>query len=192
MSIYTAADISDYKNFAGVTGTTADDLIARMLDVAWTTAEQWTGLTLNRQLGVTGTGVLEHWIGEGGSVYWPKNTPLISVVSLTIQSDVIAASPIVSWSTNGYYIDEDYAIRLRGYEFAEGADCYLYSCYGLTPVSEDLRQAVFELTAVKMRLNDHMGKKSTTGASRETVTWFDSDITPSVAAVFDRYKLVRV
>lgn len=183
-------DIQRYKKWMSISTSDKDEMIWNMMDSAFAAAEKETGQTLNRVLG-GGTGILEHFIGEGGTFYIPKNQPIISVVSLAIYSETIPAS--TNWDVAGRWID-GYALKLNGYTYGEGADCYLYSTYGLAEASmpADLRQAIYELTAIKMKGDSHLGQKSTTGVSKETVTYFDNDITPSIKAVFDRYRIERL
>lgn len=180
------ADMGAYlvnlKDYMGITGADGDIVLLRLLSAAWATAQKATGQLWNSAL----TAQTETWIGEGGSVYFPTKQPISAITSLTIDDTTIPAS--TGFGVAGYYLD-GYSVRLRGYEFGEGSECALVLSYGQAAPPDDLSQAVIELAAIKSAAPSHLGQKSTTGMSKETVSYFDSDITPTIQAVFDRYTL---
>lgn len=178
----TGEDLQDLKAFLAIEGSDKDTDLKRLLDASWATAERITGQVLNRSL----TTQTEAWFGEGGQAYYPQLQPVTAITSLTIDDTTIPAS--TGFGVSGYYLS-GYAVRLRGYEFDEGSECSLVLTVGLSTPPEDLRQAVIELAAIKSATPGHLGQKSTTGMSKETTSWHDSDISPSILQVFQLYTL---
>jgi hypothetical protein len=193
MSIYLAQDLVNFKRFIAIAedDVTRDDVFGRVLDSAWTAAERITGQTLNRVLGGV-SGTMLHFIGDGSGIYRPAAPyqPLLSCVTLYIDTEAISAATVTTVSSYGHYI-EDNAIKLRGYSFSSGVECFAYVTYGLAAASipEGLRQAVYELAAIRNKGALHLGQKSKTGVSKETDTYFDSDITPAIRDAFETYAL---
>lgn len=175
-------DLQDLKALMVITSTEGDANLKRLLDAAWATAEKATGQIFNRSISTE----TESWIADGGSVYYPMKQPITAIASLTIDGEIVPLS--TGYSVSGYYLS-GYAVKLRDYEFEDGAECTLGLTYGLVTPPEDLRQAVLELAAIKSAGPGHLGQKSTTGLSKETVTYFDNDVTPSIQSVFDRHTL---
>lgn len=182
MTIHKDADLEAYKKFKTITGDAEDDRIKQALESAFNTAEKRTGLTLNRVLGGT-DGKTIIFKGKGGATYIPPLLPLVAVKSLTIGGTAVSASASI-WSP-GYYVDGN-VINLRLLRFSKGAEVSIAITYGLETIPGDLHQAILKLAAFEREYPSHVGQKSTSGVTKEQVTYVDQ-IPADIAAVFDSY-----
>lgn len=185
MSICTADDIINLKKYLGLsqTDTSRDEVLERLLDVAFETAQSVIGWTLNREL--TDTIVIE---GRGQSMIAPPAPyyPIVSISSLKIANVDIPAAVKTDWSSCGWYLQNN-IIYLRGYR-AIGEIC-LTITYGAKPTDmpQELLQAVYELAAIKNKASQHLGLATKVGLSKETETYFPDDVTPTILSTLKRY-----
>jgi hypothetical protein len=130
-------------------------------------------------------------VGWGQSMLVPRNQPIISVTSLTIDGHAIPAIPgnVYTVGTPGYIYTAD-RITLYGYEFTRGKDnIELVYQAGYPTVPYDLAQGAVELVCFKFREKDRIGHKSKS-LGGEVVAFIIDEMPASVKSALNKYRRV--
>ena len=176
----------DYvKNYLGITGVKDDGLISSLIT---SESGRFEGLAGGAILNQTITG--ETWSGDGGTVYFPMLSPVVSVTALTI--DDSGVSKRTTTSGDGWVLERG-AVRLVGCRFTKGvSNCSLdyVAGYGATSPS-DVQQAVAEMVATKFKGKDRINVASAQ-MSGEYATYLTDRLSEAVQSVVDKYTRVRV
>lgn len=176
----------DYvKGYLGITGVKDDAVLSSLIT---SESGRFEGLAGGAILNQTITG--ETWSGDGGTVYFPMLSPVVSVTALTI--DDAGVSKRTTTSGDGWVLERG-AVRLVGYRFTKGvSNCSLdyVAGYGATSPS-DVQQAVAEMVATKYRGKDRSGVSSASLAG-ESVSYLTDLLSEAVQQVVAKYQRVRV
>ncbi len=175
----------DYvKGYLGVSSAKDDALLSSLI-----TAES------GRFEGLTGGEIITHsvtetWSGDGSSMYFPSQRPVVAVSALSVDGVAVDARASV---TGEGYVQDGNAILLVGSYFTRGVkNCTItYTAgYGATAPS-DVQQAVAEMVATKYRGKDRINVSSASMAG-ESVSYLTDLVSEAVRNVIDRYQRVRV
>jgi hypothetical protein len=130
-------------------------------------------------------------VGWGQSMLVLKNSPIVTVTSLTIDDVVIPALPSNIPDVNGVgFAYTPTHVSLYGYEFTKGLDniVVVYSA-GYSSVPYDLAQAAIELACFKFREKDRIGHKSKS-LGGEVVAFITDEMPESVKSALNKYRRV--
>lgn len=165
---------ADVKTYLGVTHSTDDTLIGRLVSAA----SQWFEAQTGRVFSSTSYDEVQD--GCGGRVIVPSYYPLISITSLKVDGVAITAS--TAYGVDGYYIDGD-VIRLRGHYVSTGiGNVELAYVAGYSATPKDVAQAVIEMASLMYRERTRVGQQTAT-ISGESVNFYYAPPARVVAAV---------
>jgi hypothetical protein len=145
--------------------------------------------------------------GDGGRSVTPYILPIQSVVSVTIDNQVVPRRPFPGepgwmWDNNRVMLDDyatgnpfpgDYApyyVDGSRWRFTRGVGNVVIRYLAGVAVPDDVSRAVTELVAYRYRNRDRIGLRSRSlpgGQGGELVTYMVDAIPPSVQAVLERY-----
>lgn len=122
--------------------------------------------------------------GAGGCRLHLRQTPVVSVASLTIGS--LTVPPSAGFGAAGWVIDGDVLV-LRGHSFWRGAAnvAVTYDAGWQSPPA-DVAEAVMELVGLRYRGRDRLGKVSESMGGIATTSYAQRDVSPFVASVIAR------
>jgi hypothetical protein len=174
--------LATVKSWLGITATTDDATLTRLISAASTLIQNY----LNRTIAVAS--YTETRNGNGRNRLTLANTPLVSVQSVTVGAATIqpfAGSP----GHSGYWFEPGgTTLYLAGAGFDYGiqnVQLAYTAGYATTPL--DIEQATIELIALRYRERDRIGQISK-GLASETTTFTQADMTQSIKTALAPYK----
>ena len=175
--------LTNVKQWLGVTTTTDDTLLQRLLTAASGYIQSW----LNRTF--ASAGYTDTFDGNGKDRLMLRNYPVTAVASVTIDGTVIPASTGVT--VNGWLLDETgKMVILRNYWFNRGTQNIVISYtagYATTP--PEIEEACIELIGLRYRERDRIGQVSK-AIGGETVSFTQKDMSDSIKTILNNYKKV--
>lgn len=177
--------LANAKQWLGVTVTTDDALLTRLVTAASNFMQTW----MNRQ--IANQSYSETRNGTGGQRLMLANYPVTAVASLYISGIQILPTtyPMNGYQTPGFLFDTT-QLYLVGYDFCRGPQNIAVSyTAGFASTPLELEQACIELIGMKYREKDRIGLHSKVLAG-ETINYVIADMPDSVLAVLDNYKKV--
>ena len=173
--------VANLKAWLGITGSTDDALLARLV----TAASQWVQNWLSRDLLSAARSEVRN--GTGSATMVLANRPVTAVASLMINGQAVPASS--GHSQPGYFFS-DSTLFLRGYTFTRGQGNVTVSyTAGYASIPPELEQACIELISVRYRERDRIGHVSKS-LGGETVTFSQKDAPDSVITILKQYESV--
>jgi hypothetical protein len=128
----------------------------------------------------------ENYDGNDSDRLLPRNFPIISVSSLSI--DGISIQAATTPTTAGYLWDGR-RILLRGFRFCRGVqNVQLSYSAGFPSVPLDLKQAAIEAFALTYRQRVRIGEKSNSMSGQVNVSFDMGDVPPRSMAIFSQYR----
>jgi hypothetical protein len=174
--------LANVKAWLGITATTDDATLTRLISAASTLVQNY----LNRT--IAATEYEETHNGNGRQILMLSNAPIVSVQSLMIGTAAIAAFAS-SGNNTGYWFDQNGSgLHLAGYCFEHGiqnVNIAYTAGYATTPL--DIEQATIELIALRYRERDRIGQISK-GLAGETTTFTQADMTQSIKTQLAPYR----
>ena len=132
----------------------------------------------------------ETYDGKGNGRLYLRQTPVISVASLTIDGMPVeqATSPgQPGWRLNGN------VILLFGHWFNRSlANVVVAYTAGYATTPADIVEAVAELVGLRYRGRDRLGKTSESMGGMATTSYAQKDVSPFIASVIARYSKVSL
>lgn len=189
-------DISDLellKKLAGIEDTTRDETLQFLIDGAWATASKYTGLVLNNEQTLE-----DYLINVSGDCYSSQNIPVCSLQLWRPPQGIFPLIACEDLEIDGIMINADSYYVSNGCLFLkDGSFAYEYGkniatiTYGLNAdeVPDDLRNAVIQLALIRNARLGHLDLKSKTGISKETDTYWETELTPAIKEVFELYRV---
>jgi hypothetical protein len=193
----TLCNLSDVKNWLGLTNANDDQLLTTLIANVSQAA-----LSFLRRASLASASYTEKYDGTGTPTLALLNYPITAVSSLTINNMTIQASP--DGVVTGYVFD-DYTLKLIGLggawdlapafygtpeNFIKGFQNVAVSyTAGYASVPADISQALVEWCAFRYRARGWIGQKSKHLATGESVTFVDDNGMPEyVKHVLKHYK----
>jgi hypothetical protein len=128
----------------------------------------------------------ENYDGNDSDRLLPRNYPVISVSSLSIDGVSIAAA---TTATTAGYLWDGRRILLRGFRFCRSVqNVQLSYAAGYSSVPLDLKQAALEAFALTYRQRVRIGEKSNSMSGQVNVSFDMGDVPPRSLAVFSQYR----
>lgn len=183
MAAFTSVD--DVKAWLGISASTDDALLAKLITAASAFIETWISRTIAQT-----TYTAESYDGTGGVRLSLRSYPALSVSAVTI--DGVSIPQATTATMNGWVLASSRSgIALRGYTFTDGIEnvTVTYSAgYATTPA--DVEQACKELVGLRYKERDRIGyvSKSVGG---EVVAYSQKDMSESVKTLLNAYREVR-
>ncbi len=178
------------KAWLDLTATTAsDDLLNTLIDACSTYIESY----LNRTILVAD--YTETRNGNGGSVMVVRNSPIVSVSSLTLDGLAIQARGPLGPSMTGngaptYVFDDSTIFLCGGGVFCRGAqNVVLVYRAGYATVPPDIDHACVEMIGDWFKYRNRIGQLSM-GIEGQTISFTDVAITKRAMGVLQQYKRV--
>jgi hypothetical protein len=132
----------------------------------------------------------ETYDGKGNGRLYLRQTPVVSVAALTIDSAAVpqAISPgQPGWRLNGN------VILLFGHWFNRSlANVAVTYTAGYATPPADIVEAVAELVGLRYRGRDRLGKTSESMGGMATTSYAQKDVSPFIASVIARYSKVSL
>lgn len=174
--------LANVKGWLGVTATTDDALLTRLISAASDYVQTW----LNRTIAVQP--YTETRDGTGGYVLPLSNYPVSAVSSLTIDGVSIPAAANAQGS--GYLFTQTKLVLVGGYRFWRGLQNVVVSYtagYATTP--NEIEQATIELIAMRYKERDRIGQVSKS-IGGETITFSQKDFSDAIETTLSNYRKV--
>lgn len=173
--------LSDVREFLGITGTTDDVLIQRLITSASDYIQSW----LNRSFAVKS--YTQKLSGNGGYIQSFSSYPVLSVSSVII--DGITINESSTFQSNGYVFDEKF-LFLKGYRFNRGClNVTLIYSAGYSVVPFEISQTCVDLVSLRYKERTRIGEMSKSLAG-EVVTYSQKDFSLSTRTILNNYKKV--
>lgn len=170
---------------SGGAGSAGDPVINRLITAASTfiataTDRSFTGLAPYSEIRD----------GSGGDLLLLSNTPVVSVQSLSVGANPIAAQ--LADGQPGYFVLNGEAISLYGYRFSKGrANVRVSYTAGYLAIPADVAQACIELVESMYRRGHRDPlQKSESNQGITTTSYEIKDVPPFVQSVIDKYRKV--
>lgn len=175
------AVLSDVKAYLDIETTDEDARITPLLAAVESQVKKYLGYDPAMQ------SYFDRFRGNGRRFAVPQQSiPLVTVDSLTVDGVTI---PAEAGDAPGWYI-ADGAVSLSGsYLFTRGADVKLSYQAGYAAIPEAIKQAVVEMTAVRLKEIDRIGVSSK-GIAGETIVYAVKDIPDTVKGYLDPFRKV--
>ncbi len=173
--------LANLKGYLGLTVTTDDSLLSRMITAYSVLAQT----VMNRQ--IASQSYTERRSGAGGDVMAFANYPVTAVSAATINGLPIPA--VVNFGDAGYSFDEKF-IYLSGYCFSRCSNNVVLTYtagYATTPV--DLEEAVIQTVATRYKEKSRIGENSKSLAG-ETISYMVKDFSDSARTTLNNYRRV--
>lgn len=117
----------------------------------------------------------------------PKNFPVISVSSVSVDGNAIPQAP-APWGS-GFLWDGRRILLRGGFTFNRGVqNVQVAYTAGYASVPLDLKQAAIEAFALSYRQRTHIGERSNSMGGQTVVSFDMSDFPPRSLAVFNQYR----
>ena len=162
--------------------TTDDALLARLV----TAASQYIQTWINRQ--IASADYLEIRDGTGGRKLQFASFPVSTVLSLTIDDQVVPLAPFITAAGYRYSPTQ---LSIRGYRFNRGAQNVVVAYtagYSATP--PEVAQACIELVSLRYRERTRIGEVSRSLGGAETVAYAQKDMSDATKTLLQQYRLV--
>ncbi len=175
--------LDNLKGYLGITSTTDDVLLGRMIESASDFVESVT----DRTFALTSYNTVLD--GIGGTRLLLPNYPIVSVSSLTIDGRSI---PAAASSQGSGYLFNSFKLTLCGgqYAFCRGQSNVVVAYQaGYATIPADIEQATIEMISLRYKERDRIGmiSKSIGG---ETVAYSQKDMPASASTVLKKYARV--
>jgi hypothetical protein len=172
------------KEWLGVTTSTDDALLSRLVSAASDYIQTW----LNRELGTQSYSSYRD--GTGGTRMMFRNYPVTSISLVKVDGQPIPASE--PGSGNNGYVFTDTSVTLIGYQFTRGfSNVFLQYVAGFAAIPSEIEQACIELVSLRYKERDRIGIVSK-GLAGETVTFTQKDFTESIEGPLRQYRRVML
>jgi len=163
---------------------TDDALLTRLITAASGFIQSW----LNRQIAPGDW--LEVRDGTGGQRLAFANTPVIAVLSLSIDGLTIPPAPNDGGFRAGYVFSPT-ELALRGYVFTRRAQNTIVTyTAGFATTPPDIAQACIELVGLRYRERTRIGEVGRQLGGAERVTFSEQDMSADVKLLLSQYRLV--
>ena len=180
-------NLNDTKAQLRITDNTSDALIQAMITAYSAFIIKYLSVNF---AATTYTEVRSGVGGSYGTTMAMKNTPIMSVTSVTIGTQVVPLSTSVAVS--GYTFDERFIYLRGGYYFYAGVqNVTIVYAAGFDAVPYDIEQCCIELVCYKYRELNRVGQSSTTMGG-QTIAYSIADVPPTVLAILDTWKEVAI
>jgi len=169
------------KQYLGVTVTTDDVMISRLISAVSQYIQTWLNLTIAQ------TVYTETRDGTGGGVMSTRQYPVTSVTAVTVNAVAVPPSP--DGIQSGFVFDQD-RIALVGYLFNRGIQnvTVKYTAgYATTPF--EIEQACIDMVAAVYKVKDRVGMSSK-GLAGETTSFIQAAMTNNVREILNNYRQV--
>ncbi|MEY2864602.1 MAG: hypothetical protein RLY58_2309 [Pseudomonadota bacterium] len=178
MALTTKANV---KAFLGLTNATDDALLDRLIESASAFIENWLG----RQ--VMAAPAIDHQSGSGKDVLILRDTPVISVESVTVNG--VLLSQATDAAQTGWVVVDDWLVYQHGI-WPRGRRNVVIECtVGFSSVPPDIEQAVIDLVALRYKERDRIGHRSKSLAG-ETVSYMINDLSDFSRSILGSYRRV--
>lgn len=182
----TLATLKEWLNIPSST-TTSDALLSRMISAC----SNYIQTFMSRTIAVAG--YTETRNGMGSCRMMLKNTPVVSVESLSIDGLAIPVRPTLGPNSSTLpwgYVFDDQILYLSGYVFNRGAQNVAVSYHaGFATTPPDIEQACIDMIGDWFKYKDRIGKLSE-GIEQQTITFTNADIPARSKGVLLAYKRV--
>ena len=173
--------LANVKTWLGVTTTTDDAVLARLISAASGFIQTW----LNRTIGLNAYSEVRN--GPGGTRLVFANPPVTAVSGVTVDG---VAIPAATGSDDAGYLFDSRILYLRGHRFGPGVQNVSISyTAGYAVVPPEIEQAAIELVALRYRERDRTGYSSRS-LSGESAAFVAKDLPPDVQTVLGKYQKV--
>ena len=177
----TLATVNDVKVYLGISAATDDTLLQSLVVSESAFIESW----LNRTFSIASQ--IDIFSGSGGQEHVFNFYPVISVSSLTIESQSIPSAATIN--DRGYML-YDNRLLLFGYTFGWGRrTCMVEYVAGYATIPYDIRQACVELVSIRYKEKDRVGLNSKALAG-ETTSFNVKDMPDHVKTILKQYRNV--
>jgi hypothetical protein len=174
--------LANVKGWLGVTATTDDALLTRLISAASDYVQKWLNRTIAEQP------YTETRDGTGGYVMMFANYPVSAVSSLTIDGVTIPAAGNAQGS--GYLFSANKLVLVGGYQFTRGLQNVVVSyTAGFATTPNEIEQATIELISLRYKERDRIGQISK-AIGGETVTFSQKDLSDAIQTTLTNYKKV--
>lgn len=160
--------------------TVSGPVLKDKLQEAFDDAQNYTGLNLGPPAAFSDT-----YDGEAPfALRLVKNRPIATLTSVIVCTTPIPQS--TAWNVAGWFLD-GCILRLRGYRFPREKGCVqVVGMSGYSDLPGDMWGALIEEAAIRCQQPKRLGKRSD-GGGHGTSSYFESQISPGVKRVLDRY-----
>ena len=129
----------------------------------------------------------ETYDGNDSDRLLPRNFPVLSVSSVTVNGSAVPLAP-APWGS-GFLWDGRRILLRGGFTFACGVQNVQVSyTAGYSAVPVDLKQAAIETFALTYRQRAHIGEKSSSLGGKTTLTFDLCDVPPRALTTFNQYR----
>lgn len=185
-SVPDLCQLADVKAALGITLTTDDTLIQRLVDAASRLVCDYVGTTFP----TTPQSVTETRNGTGGVAFPLRSWPVLSVVSVTVDGQAIPPAP--DSISPGWVWDGRRVVFLRGYAFNRGVqNCAVSLTWGWTAIPEQATEAAVELAAWWYKRKDRPDEVAKVLAG-QNITYSQKAVPPSVQMILDQLRAYSV
>jgi hypothetical protein len=185
-SVPDLCQLSDVKTALGITLTTDDALIQRFIDAASRLICDYVGTTFP----TTPQSVTETRNGTGGTAFPLRSWPVLSIVSVTVDGEVISPAPDLI--SPGWLWDGRRVVYLRGYCFHRGIqNCAVSLTWGWTAIPEQATEAAVELAAWWYKRKDRPDEVSKILA-QQNISYSQKPVPPTVQLMLDQLRTYSV
>jgi hypothetical protein len=175
-------EVARVKEYLGVTTSSDDDLIQRLIASASAFARTYVSRDLTK------TDYDQWFNGNGQPRLMLPQFPVISVTTVEVDGRAVpqALTPISS----GWLFDDN-MIYLRNFVFNRGfQNVHVVYTAGIEgPMPLDLEQAVIELVGEGLKKRTRLGKQSES-LNGQSITYTTKDLPDAIKLVFDQYQRV--
>lgn len=174
--------VADVKKWLGLTSTTDDALLARLVTAASAAIESYLNRTFEAK---DYEGVFD---GLGNDRLMPPNYPLLSITSVSVNDEVIPRS--LSATAPGWVASSTMIMLRWPYRFEVGVQNVKVSYRaGFESIPTDVAQACIELCALRYEDRKRIGITSK-GLAGETISFSQKDFSNPIKTVLQQYKRV--
>lgn len=178
----TLASLADFQAWAPIAAGREESLITDILESVTAAAQFETGRVL-----FFGT-FTERLDGRGGFVISPKNTPILSVNSVTDRGVAIVESDGV---TSGWVIGpESMYLQLIGRRFSDGPVTVVEYTGGFAAIPKDLKVGALHQAKYEYEERQHTGMTSKGLGTAQSGGFLNVPFVPIFQRALDRYKRV--
>lgn len=176
------AALSDVKAYLDIATTDEDTRITALLAAVESQVKKYLGYDPAKQT------YFDRLNGNGRRFVVPEQSiPLITVDSLTVDGVTI---PAENGDAPGWYIDAGKVWLSGGYSFTRGfGNVKLSYQAGYETIPAAIKQAVVEMTAVRLKEIDRIGVSSK-GIAGETISYIVKDVPDTVKGYLDPFRKV--
>lgn len=188
MAAYDLTTSSDVKSYLDITASTWDTLLANLVTNCSVWIENYCG---GKRFKNSGVDVTEYHDGdpnlEGKKIIFVRNTPIISVTSVSYASGSLSSPTWTAFDAASYYVRNDRGGQLIFDSLPQGnQNIRVIYQGGYSTIPEDLALACIQLIArvFNKRKSEGVLNESVGGAS---VSW-DRELTPELRKTINRYR----